>query len=182
METPAYLDQFEQELTQHLLRMLKSMELQGNQLLESDDITAAWDTTMAATYVADSVKEIAAYPLVALGWALYTGMGAAHIWDTDFETFQALPNLYTYFRDLRGYDCMDEAIREEVLGLRGEEYQHLEQVVQSCAHQVLGKIRREQIEPQSPTAYYVYQRSVRTLFRIGASIQLNKLGYKFEKV
>jgi len=43
-------------------------------------------------------------------------------------------------------------------------------------------IRKEGIEPQSPDAFYVFARSVKVLFKIGVSVALKRLGYKYEKV
>lgn len=43
-------------------------------------------------------------------------------------------------------------------------------------------IRHEQIEPQSPMAFHVFARACCTMFRIGAAIELKRLGYKFEKI
>jgi len=181
MEQKEFLDNYETNLMQHLLKMLTQMELLGGQLLESPDITEKWDE-VAPSYVADSVKEIANYPTVALGWAMYLGMAVARYWDEEWSTYGQVPNLYEYIRDKRGFDYMDEVVRGDVLMLQGEEYNHLETVVQSCAQQVLAKIRHEQIEPQSPLAFHVFARSIRVLYLIGASVKLRALGYKFEKV
>ena len=43
-------------------------------------------------------------------------------------------------------------------------------------------IRKENIEPQSPDAFYVFARSVKVLFKVGVSIALKRLGYKYQKV
>ena len=43
-------------------------------------------------------------------------------------------------------------------------------------------IRREQIEPQSPMAFHVFARAVKVMYRIGAALELKRLGYKFEEV
>ncbi|MCQ2212206.1 MAG: hypothetical protein MJZ36_01055 [Bacteroidaceae bacterium] len=181
MEQKEYLDSYESALMQHMLKMLTSMQLLDGKLLESADITDKWDE-VAPAYVADSVKEIADYPSVALGWAMYLGMAVARYWDEEWSTYGCVPNLYEYLRDKRGYDYMDEVVRGEVLLLKGEEYDRMETVVQGCAQQVLAKIRHEQIEPQSPLAFHVYARSIRVLYLIGASVELKALGYKWEEV
>lgn len=176
-----YLDTYEQGLTEHLLRMLSDMKLLNRQLLTSQDLSEKWNQ-MAPSYVADGVKEIAKYPTVSLGWAMYLGMAVANYWDKDWETYGSMPQLYEYIRDKRGFDYMDEYIRETVLGLEGEEFDRMEQVVQDCAQQVLAKIRHEQIEPQSPMAFYVYARSIKVLFHMGAAVELKRMGYKMEKM
>ena len=43
-------------------------------------------------------------------------------------------------------------------------------------------IRREEVEAQSTKAFYIFARATRVLFRIGAAMELHRLGYKFEKV
>jgi len=181
MEQQEYLDNYEVQLTEHLLRMLTSMELLDGKLLETPDITDKWDG-MAQSYVTDGVREFAKYPTVALGWAMYLGMAVARYWDVDWDLYSKVGNLYEHLRDKRGFDYMDEVVRGEILGLDADAFEHMERVVQDCAHQVLNKMRHEQIEPQSPLAFYVYVRSVRTLYRIGAAVELKALGYKFERV
>lgn len=181
MEQQEYLDNYEKELKEHLLRMLTSMELLDKQLLESPDITDKWDE-VAQSYVNDAIKEIANYPTVALGWAMYLGMAIARFWDDDWELYSKVPNLYEHLREKRGFDYIDEVVRGEILGLQGTEYDNMEKIVQSCSQQVLSKIRHENIEPQSPMAFYVYVRSIKVLYLIGAAIELKALGYKFEKV
>lgn len=176
-----YLDTYEQGLIEHLLRMLSDMKLLNRQLLTSQDLSEKWNQ-MAPAYVADGVKEIAKYPTVSLGWAMYLGMAVANYWDKDWETYGSMPQLYEYIRDKRGFDYMDEYIRETVLELKGEEFDRMEQVVQDCAQQVLSKIRHEQIEPQSPMAFYVYARSIKVLFHMGAAVELKRMGYKMEKM
>ena len=46
----------------------------------------------------------------------------------------------------------------------------------------VAQIRHEQIEPQSQMAFHIFARACRAMFRIGAAIELKRLGYKFEKV
>lgn len=176
-----YLDKYEENLMQHMLKLTTSMQLLNGQLLESEDIAAKWEI-VAPAYVADAVKEIAAYPTVALGWSMYLGMAVAHYWDEDWTVYGNVPNLYEYVRDKRGFDYMDEVVRGDILMLKGTDYAEMERIVQGCAQQVLDKIRFEQIEPQSPMAFHVYARSVKVLYRIGVAVELKRLGYKFEKL
>ena len=42
-------------------------------------------------------------------------------------------------------------------------------------------IRREDTEAQSTKAFYIFARTTRVMFRIGAALELKRLGYKFEK-
>lgn len=181
MEQQEYIDNYEQKLMQHMLRLTKSMGLLEGQLLESPDINEKWEQ-VANSYIGDAVKEIVNYPTVSVGWAMYLGMAVAHYWDEDWSVYGQVPNLYEYIRDKCGFDYMDEVVRGDILMLKGKEYDEMEKVVQSCAQQVINQIRFEQIEPQSPLAFYVYARSVTVIYKIGAAIELKALGYKFEKV
>ena len=174
-----YLDKYEKDLRLHLTVMLSTQgKLQG-QLLESVDIDEMWEK-VAPSYVQDAVKEIGEYPNVALGWAMYLGMGVARYWDEDWAYYSKM-NIYEHLRDKRGFDYMDEVVRENVLGLGGNEFKECEKLVQNCAQQVLNKIRFEQIDPQSPLAFHVFVRSIKVLYKIGAAVELRALGYKFEQ-
>lgn len=179
MELTEYLKQYEASVTDHLLHHLTAQGLLGGCLLTTDDFYAVWDK-VAPSYISDSVKEIAQYPTVALGWAMYLGMAVAMFWDDEWNIYSRIPNLYEYIRDKRGYDYMDEVVRTDILCLNETDFNRYEQLVQDCAGQVLSRIRHEQIEPQSPTAYHVYASSVKVLFHLGASVVLYRLGYKLE--
>lgn len=176
-----YLDHYEDQLMQHLLKMLTTMKQLDGKLLETDDLNDIWQQ-VAPSYVADAVKEIAKYPTVALGWAMYLGMGVAQYWDKEWEVYGKLPNIYEYIRDKRGFDYLDEVVRGDILGLHDETFQSMESIVQTCSQQAHERIRHEQIEPQSPLAFHVFARSIRVLYKLGAAIQLHRLGYKFQKL
>lgn len=178
-----YLAQYEEQLTQELLKLSTSRGILQGQLLETPDLDEIWQD-IAAEYLVDGVKEIADYPLVALGWMMYVGMALAQLWDTDWITTQAQANYYPKLREARGFDAMDEHIREYILGLprNSASYQECEKNVQSCAQLALNKIRHEHIEAQSPMAFHVYVRSLRCLYRLGIAVQLRKLGYNYQAI
>ena len=174
MEQTEYLAQYETRLMQDLGQMLVHDGLLAKgPLPETPDITARWEA-MLGSYCADAIKEIAKYPLVSLGWAMYTGMGVAKYWDDGWEVYSHLPNLYEHLRDVRGFDYLDEVVRFDLLKWDCEE------TVRSCAQLALDQIRHEQIEPSSPLAYHVYVRTITVLYRVGAAVALRKLGYKME--
>ena len=181
MEQQEYINNYRNQLLQHLQQMLQSMGLLDGRLQESPDIDEKWEQ-IAQSYIADAVKEIADYPTVSLGWAMYLGMAVAHYWDEDWEVYGSVPNLYEYIRDKRGFDYLDEVVRGDILMLKGADFDHMEKVVQGCAQQVLNGIRHEQIEPQSPLAFYIYAASVAILYKVGAAVELKALGYKMEKM
>lgn len=188
-EEKEFLDRYELGLTRELLGICTQQQLLGGRLLPSPDLDDKWES-IAGEYIVDGVREIAKYPTVALGWMMYVGMAVAHYWDEDWTIFGNLDNLYAYIRDKRGFDCMDEYIRETVLcmnpkdkpssGCLFNDYQNMEELVRACSASALNRIRREQIEPQSPLAFRVYLRSIHALYIVGASVELYRLGYKYE--
>lgn len=175
-----YLNNYEKSLLSEVLKYLTSLGHLEGKLLETEDINEVWEK-VAPSYVADSIKEIAKYPNVALGWAMYVGMAVARFWDEDWNRYSSKENLYEYLRDKRGYDYLDEVVRGDVLSLDGELFEQMEELVRRTSSMVLSHIRHEQIEPQSPMAFHVFARSIRVLYKIGAAVELKNLGYKFER-
>ena len=110
--------------------------------------------------------------------ALRTG----NLSDADWEKFAKMP--YSEFYGPRKFDDMDENILENILGLnlQSKEATKIEDVIRQCAEVALSQIRRSAIEPQSPMAFHTFARACKVLFRIGAAIELHRLGYKFERI
>lgn len=191
MEQQEYLDTFEQTLTRELLQMATQQGRLGGQILPSPDLDDKWEA-LAQPYMGDAVKEIAKYPTVALGWMMYLGMAVAHYWDEDWQVYSGIQDLYSYVRDKRGFDCMDEYIREVVLGLKPKadpkegqvmnDYDRMEEFVRVASTLCLTHIRHENVEPQSPLAFHVYVRAIHALYIIGASAELYRLGYSNQKM
>ena len=179
MQQEEYLNQFEFRLVKELVKVASQQNRLSGNLLPSPDLDAKWEE-IAQPYIADAVKEIATYPSVALGWMMYVGMAVAHLWDIDWAVYGGIKGLYEYLRDKRGFDCLDEYIRETTLGIRPTEaeYTKLEDLVRMSATICQTHIRREGIEPQSPIAFHVFVRAIHALYLVGASIELHKLGYK----
>lgn len=178
MEQQEYLNQYEENLTRELVKLCTGWNRLQGQLIPSEDLDDLWERT-AQAYLPDGVKEIARYPTVALGWMMYVGMAAAHLWDEDWALYGQLPNFYEHLRDKRGFDCLDEYVRETVLGLQGEAYEQMEELVRECSELALNQIRREQVEPQSPLAFHVYVRSIHALYLVGIAVELKRLGYSY---
>lgn len=176
-----YLDSFEDKLQEELLRLCTSYNMLDGKLLATDDIDNQWNV-LAPEYMADAVVQINEYPTVSVAWAAYLGLAIAYGWDTDWDFISKAA--YQSFYGEQGFDDMDEHIVRDLLGipLDSEEAQNLESMIRRSAQTAVALIRAEQIEPQSPMAFYVFARAVKVLFRIGAAIELKRLGYKFEKV
>lgn len=181
MVNKVYLENFESRMTDGLLRLCKQYGMLDGTLLATDDIDARWQD-FAPEYMADAVPNIADYPTVAIAWAGYVGMAVAHLWDEDWALH--CNDDYKSLYGSAGFDDMDENIVQNVLGfhLESQEAKNIEQMMRRLGETALTMIRRENIEPQSPMAFHIYARVVKVVYRIGAAIELRRLGYKFEQV
>lgn len=175
------LERFESQLLDEMLRLATSRMLLDGTLLSSEDIDYRW-RELAPEYMADAVKEIAQYPTVSVAWAGYLGMAVANGWDKDWAKTQKASYQSFYGND--GFDDMDEHIMRDIMGLRldSDSAQWIEKTIRVCAQTSVSRIRHEGIEPQSPMAFHIFARATKVMFRIGAAMELKRLGYKFEKV
>lgn len=176
-----YYDTFENNLLQELMKLSTSHKMLEGTLLASDDIDERWKE-YAPEYMADAVPQVNSFPAAAIAWAGYVGMAVAHRWDEDWEQFATEP--YEKLHGAEGFDDMDEHIMQNILGLslESEEARKIEEMMRRCANTAITFIRREDTEAQSTKAFYIFARTTRVLFRIGAAMELHRLGYKFEKV
>ena len=176
-----FLNRFEEKIQAELLRICTSHGLLGGVLLATDDVTDHWDV-LAPEYVADAIGQIADYPTVSVAWAGYLGLAVAHGWDTNWEV--CVRTAYRQYYGEQGFDDMDEHIVQHVLGLslESKEAKELEGMIRSCAQMAVTLIRREQIEPQSPMAFHVFARVIKVMYRVGAALELKRLGYRLEEV
>ena len=181
MVNKVYLENFESRITDELLRLCKQYGVLDGTLLATGDIDARW-SELAPEYMADAVPNIADYPTVAIAWAGYMGMAVAHQWDNDW-TAHSKDEYKSYYGDF-GFDDMDEHIVRDIIGfhLESKEAKNIEEMMRRLGETALTLIRRERIEPQSPMAFHVYARVVKVMFKIGAAVELKRLGYKFEQV
>lgn len=176
-----YLNNFENSLQEELLRLCTSAGMLGGQLLTSDDIDTRWHE-LAPEYMADAVPQIRDYPTVSVAWATYLGLAVAWGWDKDWANCSKAS--YKSYYGAQGFDDMDEHIVRDLLGLLldGYEARRLEELIRRCGEAAVARIRHERIEPQSPMAFHVFARACKVMFRIGAALELKRLGYKFEKL
>ena len=181
MVNKVYLENFENRIVNELLKLCTQYNVLEGTLLSTDDIDARWHE-IAPEYVADAVPNIASYPTVAVAWAGYVGMAVAHLWDSDWAAH--CKDGYSSLYGPAGFDDMDEHIVQKVLGfhLESREAKGIEQMMRRLGETALSLIRRENIEPQSPMAFHVFARAIKSMYRIGAAIELKRLGYKFEQV
>ena len=112
-----YLERYESQLTEQLLRLCTEIGARNGQLLETPDLETVWEA-VAQPYVADAVPEIPQYPTVAIGWMGFVGMALAHLWETGWAPCAQHPErIYPALRNARGFDALDDHILDDVLGL-----------------------------------------------------------------
>ena len=180
-ESAIYYDTYEENLQREILRMCTSLGMLDGDLLSSEDIDHKWKE-WAPEYIAEALPEVNTYPEFAIACAGYAGMAAAQWWDEDWGRYHGAG--YERLHGPRGFDDMDENILQNILGLSldSDEASKIEDMILRCATTTQTFIRREDTEAQSTKAFYIFARATRVLFRIGAAMELHRLGYKFEKV
>ena len=172
---------FEETIKQDLHRYLLMESKVEQRLPDAPDIEGKWEQ-IANSYIADGIREFGDYPTVSLGWMMYVGMAVAKLWDEDWERYSALEDIYLHLRDKRGYDEMDEYIREEVLGLSGADYDNLQKLVGECASRTHNRLRHAGYEPGTKAAFHGYVACLHQLYLMGAAVQLLAMGYKMTKI
>ena len=175
----ADLDRYEAVLEDGLVKICKGAGLLREQFMRSEDIDGKWEQ-YAQDYVADAVLNFNEYPEAAIAWAGFLGMAVAHNWDVDWEAHKDDP--YKSYYGSRGWDDMDEHILWEVLALPEAIGKKLSDTLDSCALAALGLSRHEGIEAQTELGFYVLVRTYSVLYRIGAAIELQRLGYQRVRV
>lgn len=177
------LNRYEESLRKTLTDHLSQRKWLDGRLLEVEELNDKWRTS-APSYMADAVPEIAKYPLMAIAWAMYEGMGAAVLWDKEWSRYENIDDLHKMFTEPRGFDCMDEYITEILLALPlgSEEAERVEDMVRSTAECAQSLIRKEQIEAQSVMAFHIFARTTKVMFEAGVAVSLRRLGYNYVKV
>lgn len=177
------LNKYEEQLRQTLVERLSERKLLEGRLLEVEELNEKWHDA-APSYMADAVPEIAKYPLVAIAWAMYEGMGIAALWDKEWKRYENVEDIHKMLTEPRGFDCMDEYITEILLTtpLGTPEAEKLEDMVRSTAEIAHMLIRKEQVEAQSVMAFHVFARTTKVMFEVGVAVQLRRMGYNYVKV
>ncbi len=170
------MEQFEEKLRQDLHQFLLSVDEVDERLPECPDVEDKWEA-IARAYLPDGIREFQDFPSASLGWMMYIGMALAKMWDTEWEIYSKIDDVYAYMRGKRGYDGLDEYIREEVLLLSGADYVGLEKLVGECASRVYNALRRQNIEPGTREAFNAYVACLHQLYLMGVAVQLKRMGY-----
>ena len=200
------MNEFEDKLHKDLHQFLLSMNEIDVRMPECPDVEEKWES-IAKAYIPDGIREFQEFPSASLGWMMYIGLAVAKLWDTEWEVMEQreqsdacidsaeprqnstggqiysnLDNLYVYLRDKRGYDSMDEYIREEVLQLTGVDYTALEKLVGECASRVYNALMHQRIEPGTKEAFNAYVSCLHQLYLMGVAMQLKRMGYHMTKM
>lgn len=179
-ETEYYID-FEQRLLEELARICPDCASDSGMLLGSDDIDEKW-MEMGPEYMAEAVTQLNEYPEAALGWAAYVGLAVAQWWDGNWSANRL--RSYASLHGSRGFDDMDEHIIKDILriSLESSEAVRFKKQFQSITYGTISFIRHEGTEAQTTKAYYTFAHAVNVIFRIGVSLGLKRLGYKYKMV
>lgn len=176
-----YLNCFERKLQLELLKLCTTYHMLNGVLLETEDINDHWNF-LAPLYATDAVREFEDYPVVSMAWAGYLGMAIAQGWDTCWSAYSKKE--YKEYYGSKGFDNMDEHIIQDIIGLPldSEDARSIENMLRRCGETTISMIRHEHFEEQSPMAFHAFARAIKVMFRIGAALQLKRLGYNFQRV
>ncbi len=175
------IEQFEDKLHNDLHQYLLSTKEVDERLPECPDVEGKWEE-IAKAYIPDGIHEFQDFPSASLGWMMYIGMAVAKFWDEEWDIYSKINDLYAYMRDKRGYDAMDEYIREDVLQLQDTDYTTLEKRVGECASRVYNALLHQNIEPGTKEAFNAYVSCLHQLYLFGAAMQLNRMDYHMTKM
>ena len=172
------LDSFQNMLEEGLVKVCGMSGLPID-MMGSPDIDEKWDYLLKG-YVADAIGNLNSYPDAALGFASYLGMAVANQWDKDWAHYK--DKTYKSFYGDRGFDDMDEHITGKILHLNDAQCRKLSKCILNCAQATRDLLRHEGIETQTEYGFFILVRCYTAMFRIGAAIELNRLGYKKQKL
>lgn len=175
-DTKAMVSEFENKVREDLIKFLQKKEALDEIVPECPDVEEKW-CEIARSYMPDGAREFKEYPVVSLGWMMLVGMAMAFYWDTDWEKHAARKDYYEQLRDMKGYDNMDEAVVESVLGYTGEAAEKITELVAQCASRVYGLLSHEHVEPGTEAALGCYVAALHQLYLVGMAMELNALGY-----
>lgn len=163
------------DLTDNLLKAATGSGYLKGDLLSSPDIDDAW-LNYAASIYADAVHNFNEYPEFCLACAGFLGMAVAHLWDKNWEQYKDTP--YSFFQGPGGFDDMDDHITGNIL----RESDKSVAAMESCSAAANHFLYKSGAEPGTAEAYKRFLKTMEVMYRIGAAIELCRLGYKFEKI
>lgn len=168
---------FEAKMREDLAGFLQKKGVVDGMVPVCPDVEEKWGV-IARAYLPDGAREFAQYPVVSLGWMMLVGIAVAFYWDTDWVRYGSRNDIYESLRDMRGYDNMDEAVVEDVLGLKGDAAERLTSLAAETASRVYNILRHEPVEPGTQAALGCYIAALHQLYLAGMAVELNALGYR----
>ena len=174
------MEDFAEKLLEDLHRYLVNRDAVDERMPECPDVEGKW-TAIAEAYLPDGAREFASYPVASLGWMMFIAMAVAKFWDTDWERYDKVDDLYPMLRDKRGYDNLDEYILDEVLDLHGDDAEQMQNLVGDCAERVKRALFVLDIEPGTVEAFKAYVACLHTMYQMGMAVQLKSMGYHMVK-
>lgn len=143
---------------------------------ECPDVEEKW-AEIARAYLPDGAREFQGYPIVSLGWIMFVGMAMAYYWDADWAKYSQDAEIYQHIRDMRGYDNLDEAVVEDILGYSGETAEKVTKLASESAARVYNLLTHEHVEPGTKDALGCYIAALHQLYLAGMAMEINALGY-----
>ncbi len=170
------VSEFEEKVRKDLVEFLQRKEALDAHVPECPDVEERW-SEVAHAYLPDGAREFQDYPVVSLGWMMLIGMTLSYYWDTDWEKYSKMKNIYEDIRDRKGYDNMDETVVQDILGYRDEAAEKVTELVAQCASRVFSMLNHEHVEPGTEAALGCYIAALHQLYLAGMAMELNALGY-----
>ena len=174
------MEDFAEKLLEDLHRYMVNRDAVDERMPECPDVESKWPA-IAEAYLPDGAREFASYPVASLGWMMFIAMAVAKFWDTDWERYDTVDDLYLMLRDKRGYDNLDEYILDEVLDLHGDDAEQMQNLVGDCAERVKHALFTLDIEPGTVDAFKAYVACLHTMYQMGMAVQLKSMGYHMVK-
>jgi len=175
------MENFAENLLNDLHRYLVDRGAVDQRLPECPDVEEKWPA-VAEAYLPDGAREFNLYPIASLGWMMFIGMAIAKFWDTDWEKYAQIGDLYTPLRDKRGYDHLDEYVMDEVLDLHGDDAEAMQNLVGDCAERAKRALFAQDIEPGTADAFKGYVACLQCMYQLGMAVQLKAMGYHMERL
>ncbi len=167
---------FEERVRKDLVDYLVDKEALDRHVPQCPDVEEKW-REIARAYAPDGIREFKDYPVVSLGWMMFVGMAMAYYWNTDWAKYAGMADCYEQIRDMRGYDEIDDAVVEGLLGYTGEKKEKIVDMVARCALRVYSMLLHEKFEPGTEAAFGGYLACLHQLYLVGMAVELNALGY-----
>lgn len=171
----AELAQFEQILEDGLCKMCSSAGLMDSTITLSPDIDQQWDKYIK-DYVADAVENYNSFPEAAIGFAAFLGMAVAFNWDKDWDRYKNRE--YSYYYGIHGFDDMDDHILDDILKLKADQSKRVSDSIKNCAIAAINLMRHQGIQTDTAFGFFALTRCYCVMYRLGAAIELKRLGYK----